>query len=257
MGNRSTRRSFISGIGAAGALAVGSTGLASASSSFTLERQFLDYRGNPIPHATINAAYFYRDESGSLTLERFNTQTDAEGWIQRQLPAGGGRLSGAFYKSSESAYLAPRLDGVPHIHILDAERVDDEGTDSGAVQLPEAHTLDARAVFAGRPGGVEDATPRFGSLRSGGYWASGYSYTTTDADGYMKLNNADFTGVEMAGRTKLWMYAPTFEAYEEQQQHDYAPYEKVDVQTIDVTEDMTVEADISRRPTRGGGQPGR
>jgi hypothetical protein len=213
---------------------------ATAQNQVTLEGTIVSHTEDPVPNARIAVS------SNAFTYVR----TDENGYFSAEVPYGN-RVYLGFYKSSENAFLAHRLDGVPHILTLPTITVGSDGYDLGEYPLPEAHTLDARAVFANRPGGVEDAIPRFGSSRNGLIFASGYSYTTTNENGYMKLKGADFTGVEMAGETRVWMYPPTFEPYTDQRTADYAPYETVDVTTLEVTEDTTIECDISRRNGNG------
>lgn len=231
----SSRRQFVvSSAAVAGSLTL--SGLGAASESVTLQGTIKSDDGDPVQNARV-----------AITEPSFRyVRTDSEGKFSTQVPSGT-RVSMGFYKSDKDYFLAPRLDGVPHIQTLPTVTVGENGYDLGEYLLPKAYLLEARAVFANRPGGVEDAIPRFGSLDDGSYFASGYSYTTTNQDGYLKLNEADFTGVEMAGETRVWMYPPTYEPYEEQDNSDYAPYEEVDVTTLEVTKDTTIECDISRR----------
>ncbi|MFW5900617.1 MAG: carboxypeptidase-like regulatory domain-containing protein [Halodesulfurarchaeum sp.] len=231
-----TRRQFVStGIATAiGVTAV--TGTATATNSVTLEGTIVSHEGDPVPQARIAVA------TDSLDYVR----TDANGSFSTQVPSKT-RVPLGFYKSSEDAFLAPRLDGVPNLHTLPSISVGDDDYDLGRYTLPEAYTLDARAVFAEKPGGVEDAIPRFTSIGGSGEFGSGYSYTTTTAEGYMKLVGADFTGVELAGSVRVLMHPPTYEPYTDQKNSDYAPYEKVDATSLTVTEDTTIECDISRR----------
>jgi len=236
MSGTTTRRRFLAtGIATAAGM-VTLTGNATAQNNVTLEGTILSHTGDPVSDARIAVS------SNAFTYVR----TDETGHFSAEVPPGN-RVYLGFYKSGENAFLAPRLDGVPHIFTLPSITVGNDGYDLGQYSLPEAHTLDARATFANSPGGVEDAIPRFGSGTNGSIFASGYSYTTTNEDGYMKLEGADFTGVEMAGETRVWMYPPTFEPYTDQRTADYAPYETVDVTNLEVTEDTTIECDVSRR----------
>lgn len=245
---RSSRRGFLSLVGGATTgIGLAVIGTAAANQDVTFKRTFVDSAGDRIANAQINLGYFDQDEDEYV---RKSFSTGEDGTIRTTVPSGA-RLRMGFYKSSNGEFLAPRLDGVPHIHTLDPITVADEGTDSGEYRLPEAYTLEARAFLGGPPNGVEDAIPRFASVSNGSYYASGYSYTTTDENGYMKLNAADFTGVEMAGETRIWMYPPTYEPYKEQDRGNYGPYSKVTTRDVEVTEDTTIEMNIRRRRKKG------
>lgn len=247
---RTTRRGLLSkaGLATVGTL-LGATGTGSAATDETLEGRFRSHNDSPVPNARIAVSYYDRSE-GEYHFDYVRTEDD--GYFQTSVPAGQ-RVGMGFYKSSEDAFLAPRRDGVPHIFNLPRVEVPEGGRDLGDYRLPRAYTLDARAVFAERPGGVEDAIPRFGSLRGRSYYASGYSYLTTDESGYMKLNDADFTGVEVVGDARVWMFPPGYEPYEEQRTADYAPYQEESVRDVTVTEDTSIEIDLSRRNGEGNG----
>lgn len=218
---------------------IGTTG---AVTETTLDGRFLSHKGDPISDARVAVAYRGDDSPYVWTSE--------DGYFETSVPPGT-RVRLGFYKSSSEKFLAPRHDGVPHIYTLEPVTVPEEGYSLGKYRLPEAYLVNARAVFAEKPGGVDGAIPRFGSVRNGTYFASGYAYTTTNKEGYMELNNAGFTGIEMAGDTRIWMYPPTYEPYTEQGTDEIAPYQEETIREFSVSEDMEVEMDISRRKNKG------
>lgn len=244
-----TRRKFLT----AGTATIGSllatTGIGSATPDATLEGRVRSHDDAPVPGAKISTHYYDWDERESY----FDyVRLDDDGYFRKEVPAGQ-RVSLSFYKSTEDEHLAARHDGVPHIYRLPPVTVPEGGRDLGDYRLPRAHTLDVRAVFAERPGGVEGAIPRFGSVRDRSYSASGYSYLTTDESGYMKLHGADFTGVEMAGNVRVWLYPPGYEPYEDQKSANFAPYAEESVRDVEVIEDTTIEIDLSRRKSGQSG----
>lgn len=245
-----TRRKFLStGVATLGTL-LGATGTGVATSDATLEGRVRSHEGAPIPGAKVSTHYYDWDERESY----FDyVRLDDDGYFRKEVPAGQ-RVSLSFYKSTADEHLAPRRDGVPHIYRLPPVTVPEGGHDLGEYRLPRAYTLDVRAVFAERPGGVEGAIPRFGSVRGRSYSASGYSYLTTDESGYAKFYGADFTGVEVAGDVRVWLYPPGYEPYEDQKNADFAPYAEESVRDLTVTEDTTIEIDLSRRNRGGGGK---
>lgn len=246
-----TRRKFLATTGTAtvGTL-LGVTGTGSAASDAMLEGRIRSHDGTPIPGAKVSTHYYDWSEEESY----FDyVQLDDDGHFQKEIPEGQ-RVSLSFYKSTEDEHLAPRRDGVPHIYRLPPVTVPEGGYDLGDYRLPQAYTLDIRAVFTERPGGVEGAIPRFGSVRDRSYSASGYSYLTTDESGYAKFYGADFTGVEVAGDVRVWIYPPGYEPYEDQESANFAPYAEESVRNVEVTEDTTIEIDLSRRKSGRDGK---
>jgi len=199
------------------------------------------YDGSPVPYAHVDVLY---SDGGTDTF------ADPDGYFEVSVPAGTDEVFLAMYKTAGSfpQFLSPRLNGVPHVHTIGHRDVPDGESDLGEIQLPEAHKIDIRAVLAEQKG-VENARPEVRSLYPGfdwNYWfAIGPWTLTSDENGYMTIDFVDFTGLELAGPVQAVMEPP---------KDDPRFDDVVHTKDIRMTEDTTVEFDISRRATRGRGR---
>lgn len=167
-------------------------------------------------------------------------RTDSEGEFNTTVPKGRPFRLG-FYKSDEDDFHAKELDGVPHIYNLGRFDASNDDVDLGNITLPEAHKLDIRAVFAEK-GGVEDADIGFAAGDESSYFGNDPYATTTTSDGFLKLIDADFIGIEMAGDVKVVVRPPDHPMYVEDEVEIYQ----------EIAKDTTLEVDLSRRkPSRG------
>lgn len=153
--------------------------------------------------------------------------TDSEGYFQQQVEANTrhklGFYKSAQYESGRRQLIGPVKNGAPHIYSLGRFSVGSDTEDLGELTLPDAHHVDVRAVDAEREP-LEGAQPGFGH---GGFGAGGD--TSTNEDGYLVIDNADFTGIEMTGTINLGMTPP-----EDDDRFPDASYQK----SLTVSEDL-------------------
>lgn len=220
---RISRRVLLSRVGIATTGLLGVAGSASADGDVTFKRTFLDADGDPIPDARVTLEPVPGGEFEVLT-------TDQNGQIETTVSSDVEAATLNFFK------IDTRLDGVPDLQRLEIEDgIADEGTDSGVFQLPKPYRVQVRAVCGDGSVGVEGAEINVGMFDDEGS-LQGVSFTgpfTTTADGYLKIDGADFTGFEMDGKTALKLKSGPNAGTERR---------------LTVTEDTTVEFDYGACP---------
>lgn len=181
---KSSRRRFLRGVGS-GVFVQSSVGVVTAGrvdSNVTVTGKVVNHQGDPAAYRKVHAA----NQSGSGYID-----TDSNGVFQKSVPENSTLYLG-FYKWGDGQLHAPEMNHVPHMDGLGRFDIGTSYTDLGTIHLPKAYKVDLRAVDSdGNP--VTDV--QFG-VGADGYGSSDQLLTTT-SQGYLRIRNADFTGIEI------------------------------------------------------------
>lgn len=175
------RREFVVGGGTA-ALGLATIGTAAAQERVRLRGRLLSADGRPLPddNVSVNAV---EDRIGYV-------RTDGDGRFEAEVQQNTEYFLG-FYKSQQQLH-EPVRDGVPHVWDLGKVAIGRRAVDMGDVRLPTGYLLDVRVTDGdGQP--IEEAVP---NVYSGPFGGSS-RLLLTDADGYLRIKYADFTGIEL------------------------------------------------------------
>ena len=173
--------------------AVGSVGAASSPNEITFSGQLQAYDGRIVSGRKV----YFSNGSRSEYI-----RTDDSGEFQASVEEDS-RVRLGFYKSNNRQLLAPVQNGVPHIDGLQNYTIGGSSRDVGTIQLERGHLVTLRALNEeGEP--VPDAEFHF---RADGY-GSGQHWNRCDLEGYLRIANADFRGVELAGVAEVTIGIP-------------------------------------------------
>lgn len=178
--------------GGLGVAAITATSGVATASTVTLKGKIINYNGKPVSHRKVavneqreggNSGYMATDSNGEFSTTVNSNQSY--------------RL--ALYKSGNGQLLAPILNDVPHIKGLGDHDVGTEDTDIGTLEIPRGYEVDVLVLDSnGEP--VQGADVSF---RDESGYGSPDHLVTTDEDGYLVIENADFTGFEAVGFTNI------------------------------------------------------
>lgn len=181
------RRAFLhaSGLSLVSSGIVGGANAASAEDVVTLSGSVESHDGSPVPGWQVFISsrgdfhdYFELNDSGTFSaIVSPNTKYHL-----------------GFYKSPEGGYPAPVRSSVPHIEGLGEVTMGSRDVDIGTKTLSKAYPVDIRAL----DDGGEPAISAQIHFYSDGY-GPGYRNTFVNEDGYYTIQEADFTGVDLAG----------------------------------------------------------
>ncbi|WP_227354046.1 hypothetical protein [Haladaptatus salinisoli] len=186
------RRTFLRSAtrGLAVATAAGLVGSARASTTVSVSGRVVCADGEPAGDVTMEAN----------TNSHPRTTTDGDGYFSLDVPADAGFYLGMYeYKTDGSP---PKRDGVPFVYDFGERSVGKSDANLGTLRLPETHRVTLRVLHAdGEP--APSAEPDI-AAKSGGHWfGAGPSKVRVTRDGYLKLTDTDYTGVELGGAVLL------------------------------------------------------
>lgn len=240
--NTNTRRRFLRSAGV-----VASAGVASSVCSRRVRATKTTLSGQFVAE---NGARIVNDKVNAVDHEFYRTRTDGYGRFEMELPSNN-EYKLAFYKADDRSDLQGIKNGVPHVYVPGHFDVGDGPTDVGKITLPKAHILDFRIVD-----GADE--PLYGS--DPGYRVDGFgvnpSRVEVGADGYATIEGAEFTGLEVVGRTQLEFEPPSSsERYDRSFTVDEPTTVTATVVDEEVSWDVSTGARASNRTSREGETP--
>lgn len=224
------RRRFLSTVGAGMLAGAGRVAGMSASSEATLRAQVVDYKGDPVPHRRVKL--------GSKSDSGYQLTTDGKGrFTQEVQPDTIYRIG--FYRY-ETGHTPSEPNGVPLVSSLGRHTTGEGETDLGRLQLDEAQLIEVLALDSdGNPvGGAKAHLTAHGS--GGDYWRVRSSSLLTNYEGYVVVEGAPYTGLELVGRVDLSISIPNGEGGAMQYSREFDVQEPLHI-TAQVGEGLVFE----------------
>lgn len=223
------RRTLLSSIGAGIFLGAGVCSTAATASEDVVEGQVVDYNGDPIANRQLTF--------GSKDAGHFNVVTDREGRFAHEVTPNSTYRIG-FYKYKYGPQNT-EPNGVPHVCSLGRHTVKSGKTDLGKISVKEAHLVEVQALDSdGNPlGGV--GADLYAEGKEGDYWGTGPSTLSTNHEGFIVVDDAQYTGMELVGTIDFSISIPNGNGSATEYSRKFFVDEPLAI-TVQVGEGMTI-----------------
>ncbi|WP_276302424.1 hypothetical protein [Halorussus lipolyticus] len=203
MKRSATRRTFLrADVGGVlgGSALVGGASRAVAADTVTLSGTVVAKSGAAVQNDEINT---YWDDVNR------NVRTDGEGYFEMEVPKNR-NYTLSYYKADSWSDLEATKNGAPHIYEFEGTFVGEDDTHIGELVLPEAHIVDLRVL---KP----DGEPLMGAKPDYRYsgWGANPGRLSLNTDGYAVIDDASFTGLELARFGTVEVEPPAGDEYED------------------------------------------
>ena len=223
------RRTFLSLVGTGVLCGTGLSSTVSARSEDFVQGQLVNHNDDPIANRQLTF--------GSRDAGHFEVVTDRNGQFEHEVTRDATYRIG-FYKY-KYGHQYPEPNGVPHVCSLGQHKMESGKTDLGKLQVKKAHLVEIRALDSdGNPLGGVDAR-LYAEGKDGDYWGTGPNTLTTNHEGYVVVDDAQYTGMELVGTIDFSISVPNDDGSSIEYSRKFFVDKPLSI-TIQVGEGMTI-----------------